>query len=69
VFNRSYYEEVLIVRVHPELLEAQLLPGDTHGKDFWKARFQSIRELLPTTSSSSAGWLASSARRPRTVLL
>ncbi len=45
VFNRSYYEEVLIVRVHPELLEAQRLPGDTHGKDFWKARFQSIRDF------------------------
>lgn len=46
IFNRSYYEEVLIVRVHPELLAAENLPKETleHGS-IWKARFRSIRAL------------------------
>jgi PPK2 family polyphosphate:nucleotide phosphotransferase len=46
VFNRSYYEEVLIVRVHPELVAAQNLPAEAldHGS-IWKARFRSIRAL------------------------
>ena len=39
VFNRSHYEEVLVVRVHPELLEPQHLTGGTTGKDLWKRRF------------------------------
>jgi PPK2 family polyphosphate:nucleotide phosphotransferase len=44
VFNRSYYEEVLVVRVHPEFLEAQKLPRRIrHGK-LWKERYQSIRD-------------------------
>jgi len=46
IFNRSYYEEVLVVRVHPELLGAQGLPDalvDTAG--FWKGRYQSIVNL------------------------
>ena len=42
IFNRSYYEEVLAVRVHPELLEAQKLPPGGRGKRFWKERFESI---------------------------
>lgn len=46
VFNRSYYEEVLVVRVHPEYLDAQRLPHrDTpHGHDFWEGRYASIRD-------------------------
>jgi len=44
IFNRSYYEEVLVVRVHPEFLEAQRLPGKIHPKKIWKERFESIRE-------------------------
>ncbi|MEX1024154.1 MAG: PPK2 family polyphosphate kinase [Planctomycetota bacterium] len=44
VFNRSYYEEVLIVRVRPELLAPQRLPGATGGKAFWQERLQSIRD-------------------------
>ena len=45
VFNRSYYEEVLVVRVHPEYLAAQRLPdADPDRKRFWKERFHSIRE-------------------------
>ena len=43
IFNRSYYEEVLIVRVHPELLTPQGLPdGLLYDKDFWNGRYQSI---------------------------
>jgi len=43
IFNRSYYEEVLVVRVHPELLAKQKLPQDLSGKTIWKHRFKSIR--------------------------
>ena len=43
IFNRSYYEEVLIVRVHPEILRAQRLPDDAFsGRGVWKARYTSI---------------------------
>ncbi|HTA30816.1 MAG TPA: ADP-polyphosphate phosphotransferase [Candidatus Cybelea sp.] len=43
IFNRSYYEEVLITRVHPEILRAELLPEELlQSKDIWKERFQSI---------------------------
>ena len=43
IFNRSYYEEVLVVRVHPEFLGAQHLPESVLGKDLWKDRYQDIR--------------------------
>jgi len=43
IFNRSYYEEVLIARVHPEILRGELLPEELmENKDIWKDRFQSI---------------------------
>ena len=42
IFNRSYYEEVLVVRVHPELLEAQRLPASLVGKDVWDNRYEDI---------------------------
>jgi len=43
VFNRSYYEDVLIVRVHPEILKAQqVFDGTTEEKDIWKGRYRSI---------------------------
>lgn len=46
IFNRSYYEEVLIVRVHPELLRSEDLPGDGHDeKTVWKDRYRSIVQL------------------------
>ena len=45
IFNRSYYEEVLVVRVHPELVAAQRIPGKNGGADFWKARFRDINAL------------------------
>src|SRR5579871_2797364 len=42
IFNRSYYEEVLAVRVHPELLEKQRLPSELVTKKIWKQRFKDI---------------------------
>ena len=42
IFNRSYYEEVLVVRVHPEFLQKQNLPPELVGKDIWKERFKDI---------------------------
>ena len=44
IFNRSYYEEVLVVRVHPEYLGAQRLMGETNTEKFWQQRFESIRD-------------------------
>jgi PPK2 family polyphosphate:nucleotide phosphotransferase len=43
IFNRSHYEDVLIVRVHPELLEKKQLPRALSGKDIWRQRFEDIR--------------------------
>ena len=46
IFNRSYYEEVLIVRVHPEMLEKEHLPGFTKPDEkFWQHRFESINAM------------------------
>ena len=43
IFNRSYYEEVLVVRVHPELLAAQHLPaGAAEGQELWEQRYEDI---------------------------
>jgi len=42
IFNRSHYEEVLVVRVHPELLDTQHLPADHRDSDIWKQRFKAI---------------------------
>ena len=43
IFNRSHYEELLAVRVHPELLKREKLPPSVTGKNVWKHRFQDIR--------------------------
>lgn len=43
IFNRSYYEEVLVVRVHQELLEREKLPGELVTKQIWPQRFEDIR--------------------------
>ena len=43
IFNRSYYEETLVVRVHPEFLDKQRLPPELITKDIWEERFQDIR--------------------------
>ncbi len=46
IFNRSYYEEVLIVRVHPEILAAQSLPEETlRAKRLWPQRYDSINQM------------------------
>jgi PPK2 family polyphosphate:nucleotide phosphotransferase len=42
IFNRSYYEEVLVVRVHPEFLAGQRIPEQLIGKRIWDERFQDI---------------------------
>jgi PPK2 family polyphosphate:nucleotide phosphotransferase len=46
IFNRSYYEEVLIVKVHPQLVRAQRVPGaDPASKKFWRHRYESINNF------------------------
>ena len=42
IFNRSYYEEVLVVKVHPNLLERQNLPSGKHNEKFWNERYEDI---------------------------
>ncbi|MDP5016956.1 MAG: polyphosphate kinase 2 family protein [Dolichospermum sp.] len=45
IFNRSYYEELLIVRVHPEILKKQQLPNFSQGNQIWKQRFEEINNF------------------------
>jgi PPK2 family polyphosphate:nucleotide phosphotransferase len=45
IFNRSYYEEVLVVRVHPEVLKFQQLPPECNHKKIWKDRFADINNF------------------------
>jgi PPK2 family polyphosphate:nucleotide phosphotransferase len=45
IFNRSYYEETLVVRVHPEFLKKQKLPEELITKEIWKNRFSDIRNF------------------------
>ena len=48
IFNRSFYEEVLVVRVHPDFLEKQRLPRHLVGKDLqhvWQARYEAINQF------------------------
>jgi PPK2 family polyphosphate:nucleotide phosphotransferase len=42
IFNRSYYEDVLVVKVHPEILDNQQLPPGKRGEKFWNARYDDI---------------------------
>src|SRR6266540_5573076 len=42
IFNRSYYEDVLVVKVHPALLDQQKLPPGKRGKSFWEARYEDV---------------------------
>ena len=42
IFNRSYYEEVLVVRVHPEFLDRQRIPDSLRGKHLWRDRYEDI---------------------------
>jgi PPK2 family polyphosphate:nucleotide phosphotransferase len=45
IFNRSYYEEVLVVRVHPQILKNERLPDSLIGKSLWQDRFEDIRSF------------------------
>ena len=45
IFNRSYYEEVLVVRVHPEFLDRQQLPPHLKGQDIWERRYEEINNF------------------------
>jgi PPK2 family polyphosphate:nucleotide phosphotransferase len=45
IFNRSYYEEVLVVKVHPEFLAAERIPDAKVNDDFWKARYEDINNF------------------------
>jgi len=45
IFNRSYYEEVLIVKVHPEILESRPIPYGLRGDSFWNARYEDINAM------------------------
>jgi PPK2 family polyphosphate:nucleotide phosphotransferase len=44
IFNRSHYEEVLVVRVHPEILDRQKLPREAKGKGVWQRRYREIND-------------------------
>lgn len=45
IFNRSYYEDVLVVKVHPEILDKQKLPDGKRGKSFWDNRYEDINNF------------------------
>lgn len=45
IFNRSYYEEVLVVKVHPQFLDIQQLPKEAKGKDVWNRRYTEINNF------------------------
>ena len=57
IFNRSYYEEVMVVRVHPEFLGPQNLPPYKKPMDLWKQRFEEIREFEQTLVNSGTSVL------------
>jgi polyphosphate kinase 2 (PPK2 family) len=68
IHNRSYYEEVLVVRVHPEYLKGQKLPAKLVGKDIWERRYEDIRSYeryLSITGSSFASSSSTSRARSR----
>jgi PPK2 family polyphosphate:nucleotide phosphotransferase len=52
IFSRSYHEEVLVVRVHPELLDRQKLPQDSRGPGLWKRRFREINDWERTLTDN-----------------
>jgi PPK2 family polyphosphate:nucleotide phosphotransferase len=60
IFNRSYYEEVLVVRVHPEFLSSQWLPIELRGKDLkhtWQARYDEINTFEQALSNQNICFL------------
>lgn len=67
IFNRSYYEEVLILRVHPELLAAQGLPDELlNEKTIWMERYRLIVELENHLHRNGTRIIKSSCTSPRT---
>ncbi len=73
VFNRSWYEEVLVVRVHPEYLEGQKLPYRPSLEELWSQRYESIRDhekhLARNGTVILKFWLNVSAEEQRSRLL
>ena len=69
IFNRSYYEEVLVVRVHPEILGAQRLPPAVISKRIWRERFEDIagfeRHLAAQRRRGAASSSCTCRRRSR----
>ena len=57
IFNRSYYEEVMVVRVHPEFLSPQNLPPFKKPMDLWKQRYEEIRVFEQTLVNSGTSVL------------
>jgi PPK2 family polyphosphate:nucleotide phosphotransferase len=55
VFNRSYYEEVLIVRVHSAILDQQQLPASVRGEHIWKQRFEDINNFEKYLTNNGIG--------------
>ena len=55
IFNRSYYEEVLVVRVHPAILAGQQLPPSARGHDVWQRRFREINDWERYLSTRGSG--------------
>ena len=73
IFNRSYYEEVLVVRVHPEILDGQRLPVRPVGERIWEERFESIadheKHLARNGTAIVKFWLNVSREEQRTRFL
>ena len=65
IFNRSYYEEVLVVRVHPELLTRQHLPPALITKDIWTERFEDINAVERYLTRNGVVIRSSSCTCPR----
>jgi len=66
IFNRSHYEEVLVVRVHPDMLARQKLPDKLVTKNIWKERFKDIRAFerhLPVMAWPSSSYSFTSPRK------
>jgi polyphosphate kinase 2 (PPK2 family) len=66
IFNRSYYEEVLVSRVHPELLEQRQLPAGCVTPQIWRERFEDIRDIerYLTRNGTLSARSSSTSRRP-----
>jgi hypothetical protein len=65
IFNRSYYEETLVVRVHPELLAKQKIPQQLITKNIWEERYHDIRHFERATASSFESFFCTSPKRNR----